>query len=744
VRDGEIVKIRGNRYGLPEKMNLAVGRITVHPDGYAFLVTETEGEEDIYIGPRNLKGAMHKDKAVVRVEHEERGGGRTEGTVIRVLERANTKVVGRYQRMKNFGVVVSTNPRLTSEFYVPAKESAEAKDGDMVVAEITAYPETYRSAEVKVTRVLGRAGLPGLDTDIVIEEMGLATEFSPEAMAEAEKVSQKVPPEAWKGRRDLRGVTTVTIDGERARDFDDAVAVQDAGKGHIRLYVSIADVAHYVKPGSGIDTDAHERATSVYFPDRVLPMLPEALSNGICSLRPDEDRLTLTCEMVFNERGERMDYEVYESAIKSKRRMTYTEVAGIIEKDDPEMKERHADLVPEFLLMHELSKRLNLMRKRRGSIDFDLPEPEVLIDVTGKTTSIIKSERNEAHRLIEEFMLAANESVASHLELHGVPFLFRVHDEPDEQKMAELGDFVKGYGLPWPGEGSIRPKHLANLLEKAAGKPQERLINNLVLRSMKLAKYSPENAGHFGLASRCYCHFTSPIRRYPDLIVHRAVKELIRKKTVSPERKGELAAELPALGQHTSFMEREAEQAERKVVELKKLQFMIDKIGMEFTGHIAGVTAFGFFVELEEFFVEGLVRLTSLYDDYYSYDERAHALVGSHTGRVFRLGDKVEVSLERVDLERRQMDFYLVGMAKGQRDFEGHYQVVPYVPAGKRAGETKQPGAARKRGGARGANAGPGKPAGKPAGRPGARGERKSGNGGGKGKGKGGGRGRRR
>lgn len=740
VRGGEVVKIRGNRYGLPEKMNLTVGRITVHPDGYGFLIPEKEGEEDVYIGSRNLLGAMHKDKAVVRVERE-RGGGRFEGRVIRILERGNTRVVGRYQAMKNFGVVVSTNPRLISEFYVPANAAMGAKDGDMVVSEITEYPEQYRSAEVKVTRVLGKAGLPGLDTDIVIEEMGLATEFSPQALTEAEAVPQKVTPAMWKGRRDLRGTVTVTIDGERARDFDDAVCVVDAGGGRIRLIVSIADVANYVKPGSPLDADAHDRATSVYFPDKVLPMLPEPLSNGICSLRPDEDRLALTCDMVFNERGERMDYEVYESVIRSRSRMTYTDVAAIIEKDDAGTKERYAGLVPDFMRMKELAGRLNRMRRTRGSIDFDLPEPEVIIDVQGNTTSIIKAERNEAHRLIEEFMLAANEAVAAHLELHGVPFLYRVHDEPDEDKMADLGAVVKGYGLPWPGEGSIRPKHLANLLSKIAGRPEERFVNTLVLRSMKLAKYSPENSGHFGLASRCYCHFTSPIRRYPDLLVHRALKELARKGEVPASRKADLAAALPMLGQHTSEMERTAEEAERKVVELKKLQFMIDKIGMEFTGHITGVTAFGFFVEIDEFFVEGLVRLTSLYDDYYDYDEGAHSLVGSHTGKVFRLGDRVEVSLEKVDLERRQMDFYVVGMAKGR----GGFDIVPYQPA--RMGGTPKKSAAGTTGAKRPAVAAKNKP-GRTAPPSGPHSERSNGNVRGKGKGKsggkGGGRGRHR
>lgn len=688
-REGEIVKIRGNRYGLPEKMNLAVGKFSAHPDGYGFVMPEAEGEPDIYIAPRNIVGAMHGDKVVARVEHE-KGPGKQEGRIIRILGRAVTRVVGRYESGHGFGVVISTNPRLTYDFFVPLKERGGAKDGDLVVSEILEYPEPHKSPTVAVKRVIGRAGEPGLDTDLIIEEHNLATEFSPKALEEAKKVKQSVTASMVKGRRDLRGLNTVTIDGERAKDFDDAVSVEYMDGGLIKLYVSIADVAHYVKPGSPIDGDARERATSVYFPDRVLPMLPEELSNGICSLRPDEDRLAVTAEMVFNEKGERVSYGVYKSVIRSVRRMTYTAVSAIIEKDDPEVKKEYAELVPDFMLMAELMERLNKMRRARGSIDFDLPEPEVIVDILGQTQAIIKAERNKAHRLIEEFMLAANETVAFHLESHGVPLLYRVHEEPDEEKMEELGEVVQEFGLPWPGPGSVRPKVLAQLLLKLQGRPEERYINTIVLRSMKLARYSPDNMGHFGLASRCYCHFTSPIRRYPDLSVHRALKELLKKGSMPAERKSELAGELPLLGQHTSFMEREAEDAERQVVELKKLQFMLDKVGDQFTGFISGVTAYGLFVELEEYFVEGLVRLTSLFDDYYIYEERRHALVGQHSGREFRLADKVEVALERVDMERRRMEFSIVGLVEQKRPPRGvpvfvSRKKLPHMRKGKAA-----------------------------------------------------------
>jgi len=353
----------------------------------------------------------------------------------------------------------------------------------------------------------------------------------------------------------------------------------------------------------------------------------------------------------------------YESVIKSHNRITYTDVAALIEIDDPETKARYPELVEPFRLMKELMGRLNVMRRVRGSIDFDLPEPEVILDITGQTTGIFKAERNQAHRLIEEFMLAANEAVAFHLESHGVPFLYRVHEEPDEEKMEEMAELVKSFGLPWPSAATIRPKHLAQVLKNLEGRPEERYINSVLLRSMKRARYTPENLGHFGLASRCYCHFTSPIRRYPDLVVHRALKELISSGEIPGARKSQMASGLDSLGQHTSDTEREADDAERQVVELKKLQFMSDKVGLDFAGFISGVTAFGFFVELEEYFVEGLVRLTSLHDDYYTYEEKRHALVGKRLGRVFRLGDRVEVVVDRVDLERRQMDFKMKGGA---------------------------------------------------------------------------------
>jgi ribonuclease R len=658
--DGEIVKIRGNRYGLPDRMNLVVGKLSAHPDGYGFVVPEKEGEPDVFIGRRGLKGAMHGDRVVARIESTS-APGRSEGSVIRILERGFSTLVGRFESGRGYSVVVPNNPRITHEFYVDPKDRGGASPGDIVIAEVVRYPEAYGSAAAKVKRVLGSPDAPGMDTDMVIAEHGLATKFSQAAVNEARNTPQTVTPSMRRGRRDLRGILTVTIDGETARDFDDAVSAERLDDGLIRLYVSIADVSHYVRPKSALDADAVERATSVYFPDRVLPMLPEELSNGICSLNPGVERLAMTAEMVFNSKGERVSYELYGSVIKSDARLTYTDTAAVIEREDESVISRWPHISQMLFVMRELMDSLNGMRARRGSIDFDLPEPEVVIDLQGKTTDIIRSPRNRAHRLIEEFMLAANETVAFHLESHGVPFLYRIHEEPDEEKMAELGGLVRELGVAWPSVANIRPKHIARVLKSIEGRPEERFINSLMLRSMKQARYSPDNAGHFGLASRCYCHFTSPIRRYPDLAVHRALKELIKSGEISAERKSAMAAGLATLGRHTSDMERLAEDAERQVVEIKKLKFMLDKVGAEFPGYISGVTAFGFFVELQEYFVEGLVRLTSLYDDYYSYEEKRHLLVGRRTGRTYRLGDEVTVVVDRVDLERRQLDFTLPG-----------------------------------------------------------------------------------
>jgi ribonuclease R len=672
VQAGDVALIKGNRYGLPSKMNLVPGRLQGHPDGYGFVIPDQVGEADVFIPRRSLLDAMHGDHVVARIEST-RPDGRREGRIIRVLERGMTRVVGQFEwsHDRQFGFVVPTDRRNWYDLYIPPDQTIGARDGDLVVAVIVQYPTPRRNPEGRIEKILGQAYDAKIDTDMVLAEFSLPAAFPKEATAAALAVPERVAPTVLRGRRDLRDLKTATIDGEKARDFDDAVSVEPLPHGQIRLYVHIADVGHYVPWESALDIEARNRGTSVYFPDRVVPMFPERLSNGICSLNPREDRLTLTCEMVFDAHGNRLTYDLYESVIRSNERMTYTEVARILEGGDSALNQRYDYLVKDFLLMGELAQQLRSLRMHQGSIDFDLPEPEIILDLQGQTTEIVREERNVAHRLIEEFMLAANRTVAEHMTRREVPFIFRIHEPPDPEKISDLTDFVgsfgyhlrahKGPGPARPSAGHLRPKVLQELLEQARGKPEERLINHVVLRSMKQAKYSTQNVGHFGLAAEMYTHFTSPIRRYPDLVVHRLLKESLHKGGFSAHRKSELTHLLPEIARTSSERERMAMEAEREVVDLKKIRFMDDKLGEEFHGFITGVTAFGFFVELEEIFVEGLVHITSIPDDYYIYMEKEHCLLGRHHRRRFRIGDRVKVRVERVDLQKRKMDFTLAG-----------------------------------------------------------------------------------
>jgi ribonuclease R len=481
-----------------------------------------------------------------------------------------------------------------------------------------------------------------------------------------------------KGRTDLRASLTVTIDGETARDFDDAVAVKREDKGRIRLWVSIADVSHYVKPGSALDTDAYLRGTSVYFPDRCIPMLPEELSNGICSLNPSVDRLTVTAEMLFDKGGALLHASFYPSVIRSTARLTYTMVKKILVDKDLEAATTHRALVADLQVMEELALRLMEKRNKRGSIDFDLPEPEIILDLQGGTSAIIRAERNLAHRIIEEFMLAANEAVASHLEGRHIPTLYRVHEQPDPVKLKDFQEFIHNFGYGFRmTEELVEPAEFQRLLEEAAGKPEERMINEVLLRCMKQARYAAENLGHFGLAAPCYTHFTSPIRRYPDLVVHRILKGGLSGRLKEKELE-KLATTLPDVAAHTSKRERVAMEAEREIVDLKKMQFMRDKVGEEFDGFITGVTPYGFFVELLEFFVEGMVHVSTLARDYYRYQEKQHALVGERSKEIFRLGDRVMVTVASVSLERKQIDFVLAGSRKMGPSTPGQTETEEY------------------------------------------------------------------
>ena len=657
LEKGLIVKIRGDRYGLPGKMNLITGVLQGHPDGYGFVKSDLEGEADLFVPKRNMMGAMHNDRVVARIESADRGG-RLEGRIIRILERFHSRIVGRFERGKNFGFVIPSDRKISHDIYIPPKLFNKAKDGDVVVAKIITYPQKTRNPEGEIIKVLGRSSTPGIDTGMIIEEYELPTEFPEDVITEAKALPGEVAESMLKERVDLRTLQTVTIDGERAKDFDDAVSIERLPDGRFRLWVHIADVSYYVPWGSELDNESYNRGTSVYLPDRVIPMFPERLSNHICSLNPREDRLTLTAEMMFDGNGNRINYKIYESVINSNERMTYTAVKEILEDEDSKIISRYSDLIETFHLMRELCLKLRAKRMGRGSIDFDLPEPEIILDLQSKTINIVRSERNIAHQIIEEFMLAANETIAQHMGNKEIPFIYRVHESPDEDKITEFNEFMEDLGYKFKLNHQ-QPKTFQRLLNKLEGKTEETLINQLLLRSMKQARYSTENIGHFGLASQHYTHFTSPIRRYPDLIVHRLIKEVSKNRRIKEERKSLLDAKLKDIAKHSSERERLSMEAEREVVELKKLEFMQDKIGSEYDGVISGVVAFGFFVELEDILVEGLVRVTSMYDDFYRFEERQHRLAGDRTDKVYRLGDKVRVRVDKVDMEKRKIDFIL-------------------------------------------------------------------------------------
>jgi ribonuclease R len=663
VESGALIKVRGNRYGLPDRMQLVTGRVIVNPRGFGFVTPDQPVvglDGDLYIAGANLNQAMHGDRVVARVEHQ-RSEGRAEGRIVRILERATDQLVGRLETDESgMAYVVPFDRRLVMDVHIPKEEGGEAEAGQLVVVALTRFPTSTRGPVGRVTEVLGNLDTPGLDTELVIRKFGIPDDHPRAAVAEAEKLGSHVRPRDIKGRQDFRARQTVTIDGETARDFDDAITLEKLPNGHFWLGVHIADVSHYVPAGSALDVAAYERATSVYFPDRAVHMFPEELSTGLCSLNPDVDRLVQSCLMEIDARGTVCRYEIHDGVIHSDARMTYTDVNAILVDRDPETRVRYESLLPMFELMNELFVALNARRRGRGSIDFDLPAAEFLMDDEGRVEAIVAAERNQAHRIIEECMLIANETVAGHLEKQGIPSLFRVHESPDPLKIAEFEDFTAslGYSLGAPSEG-VAPRHFQRLLQRLRGEPEERPVAFLMLRTMQQARYDVQNRGHFGLAAPSYTHFTSPIRRYPDLVVHRALRETQAAARRAPSRAAHSEA-LPEVARHTSEMERRAEDAEREVVQWKKVRFMVDKVGDEFTGYVTGVTAFGLFIELVEHFVEGLVHISSMADDYYTFFERQHELRGENRRKVYRLGDVVKVQLVRVDRDHRKLELALM------------------------------------------------------------------------------------
>jgi ribonuclease R len=678
VASGDLIQIRGHRFGLPEKMDLHVGRLQTHQAGYGFVLPERplDSGGDIYVAGPHLNDAMNGDRVVARIERVKEGG-RVEGRVIRILERGSASIVGRYERddaarsdsrPTGMGYVVPFDRRVLMDIFVPPGHEGGASPGDMVLVEITKWPTSTRGAIGRVADVLGNIDAPGVDTEIIIRKYGIADAHSPEAIVEAVRLGTSVAEKDIRGRTDFRQIPTVTIDGEHARDFDDAITIERLANGNYWLGVHIADVSHYVQEGSALDREAYERGTSVYFPERAVHMFPSELATGLCSLNPHVDRLVQSCLMEVDRHGAVVRHELHDGVINSNERMTYTAVNGILTKNDPHLLAQYLPLVPMFELMRELFVVLNDARRRRGSIDFDLNEAEVVIDEGGMVEAIIALQRNVAHRLIEEFMLLANETVASYLEGQSAPALYRIHEEPDVLKVAKFEEFVSefGYSLGAPLT-SLRPRHFQKLLERIEGKPEEKPIAFLMLRTMQKARYAPENLGHFGLAASSYTHFTSPIRRYPDLVVHRALRAA-RHATLSADEREELAEDLPEIARHTSEMERRADDAERELLQWKKVKFMADKVGDEFEGYITGVAAFGLFVELVEHFVEGLVHVSTMADDYYRFVDNAHLLRGEHTEKVYRLGDKANVQVVRVNMELRQIDLGLVEILERVRE----------------------------------------------------------------------------
>jgi ribonuclease R len=672
VASGDLIQIRGQRFGLPEKMDLYVGRLQTHPAGYGFVTPERplDSGGDLYIPNNHLNEAMHGDRVVVRIERI-KDGGKAEGRIIRILERANTWIVGRYDRGDDgMGYVVPFDRRVLMDVFVPPGQEGGASPGEMVTVELTRWPTSTRGAIGRVAKVLGDIDAPGVDTEIIIHKYGIPDAHSADAVAEAVRLGGAVSERDIRGRTDFRTVPTVTIDGEHARDFDDAITIERLPNGHFWLGVHIADVSHYVQEGSALDREAYDRGTSVYFPERAVHMFPSELATGLCSLNPHVDRLVQSCLMEITRRGEVVRYEFHDGVINSNERMTYTAVNGILTDRDPDLLKQYAPLVPMFELMRELFQILNDARRRRGSIDFDLNEAEVIIDEGGVVEAIIALQRNVAHRLIEEFMLLANQTVASYLEEQAAPALYRIHEEPDILKVAKFEEFISGFGYSLAAPANaLRPRHFQKLIERIHGKPEEKPIAFLMLRTMQKARYAPENLGHFGLAAPSYTHFTSPIRRYPDLVVHRALRAA-RHQVLSEEERDEWTDELPETARHTSEMERRADDAERELLQWKKVKFMADKVGDEFEGYVTGVAAFGLFIELIEHFVEGMVHVSTMADDYYRFVESAHLLRGENTQKAYRLGDKVKVQVIRVNMEVRQIDLGLVDILERVREGE--------------------------------------------------------------------------
>lgn len=647
VRSGAVMRNRAGSLLVAQRIDLVAGRIEGHADGHGFLVPD-DAAAPVFLAPAEMRQVLHGDRAAVRVTgHDQRG--RPSGTIVEVLARATRPIVGRLREEHGVLFLVPEDRRIAQDIVVPPAQSGRAHSGDVVTVELIVPPARQGRPLGRVSEVLGRATDPGMEVEIALRKFDLPHRFSRAALAAARALPEEVRAEDLAGRRDLRERLFVTIDGETAKDFDDAVACVRESRA-FRLWVAIADVSHYVRHDGPLDRDAAERGTSVYFPRRVIPMLPEKLSNGLCSLNPGVDRLAMVCEMVLAPGGGVAQYEFYPAVIRSRARLTYTEVWAMLSQGAPAQAREH--VTPQIQTLHEAFRRMAEERRRRGAIDFETTETRMVFDARGRIERILPEPRNDAHRLIEECMLAANVCAGEFLSARGHPVLYRVHDVPAEEKVAALRDFLAGLGLSLAGGAQPRPSDYAGLLERIRGRPDFALLQTILLRSLKQALYSPDNAGHFGLAFDAYVHFTSPIRRYPDLLVHRALKACLA--GLRYER-----SDWSELGRHCSETERRADEASRDVENWLKCCYMQERVGSVFEGSVTGVTAFGLFVTLDDYYVDGLVHISELGRDYFHFDPARHRLLGERSGKRYRLADRVRVKLVRVDLEQRKIDFVL-------------------------------------------------------------------------------------
>ena len=657
-KEGIIIKAKNERYGLLNSEYLITGVLEGHERGFGFVMPKEKARGDVFIPAENMNGAMHGDKVVATITKREEAGKREEGEIIRIIERSTKTIVGTFEDNKNFGFVIPDEHKVSYDIFIPKSQTKNAKTNQKVVVEILTWPEARRNPEGRVVEILGYLDDKGTDILSIIRQFDLPEKFPSKVEEIAANIPLEVQPEELEGRLDLRNLNTFTIDGFDAKDLDDAVSIEMKENGNYYLGVHIADVSHYVKERSPIDREAVERGNSVYLIDRVIPMLPKALSNGICSLNPRVDRLTLSVLMEIDKSGNIVEHKIVESVINSKERLTYDYVSDYLEDKNSESKDKVESVKEELKLMEELCHILYAKRERRGSIDFEFPEAKIILDEQGVPVEIRKEDRRIANRIIEEFMLVSNETVAEQFFWAEVPFLYRTHEEPSSEKIADFNKLIHNFGYILKGKQEIHPKELQLLMKEIRGKKEEPLISMLLLRSLKKAIYNAEPGIHFGLAAQYYSHFTAPIRRYPDLVIHRIIKMFIKGK-LSIRTQEKLEANLPDIAEHTSMTERRAEQAEREVEDMKKAQYMSKYIGEEFEGIVSSLTNFGMFVQLDNT-IEGLVHFSNMFDDYYHFDEDNYHIIGERTNRIYRLGDIVKIKVIDANVARRNIDFQIL------------------------------------------------------------------------------------